>query len=973
MTGRIECKRCGFDLALLPAELRMDPKMGGVRSLTCPLCRSSVVVRVQELGVLVRGSGAATSFARWSSPGASDQRPVVQVGPPGRFTLRFDTLGSIEPREVCYARVPAFVDEGGKLVVPPVPVRPEYFDVIDVPALKEQLARGPIGEVIGAQYQVTLPLRGLSTPVTVMLQLHLPEDGAPSKENAFREVNLRVWPNVKLSDWRYYLVGAASSGPLGDALLSERRLRVWVRAAADEEWVEVDQVQRQGTACSRVLGSRPAWVVMELVDPARADRAASLAGGMFAVPDATTTTSKETVVGMGLDFGTSNTCVALTGAMTKQQAGPELVPEVSETDWNLYLVRGGPESTAPAGPDLWPPPRGFGPRRDLFPSELLFSRNKRDTASGLAAVDGWRFGRDFGIPAAGVTPGYAEDEYTLGDFKWTDLLRQRASTYAPHTASLQAHYISTVLTLSYVRAAIASGQAARTVNVVYSYPMAFTDPDLQILRAGAHLAQTLLRDTTGLEWTIDEGADESTAAARNAGDPGANILVYLDMGGGSSDIGVKQEVRNEEWETVFLTSVAYAGGDLLSAFVGRAQPNGATPSSCLAGKTTIDVLRRRVRESTTAKEVLGDPTLFKATFSSVVEKRTRHFYGYLLEYVARLLAAGFLDQRFHCVGAEGKKEATIAFYFLGNGWRFSGVSGPGFETVLAQQVFDRMMELLKSERTEYAKGVRRSMPTPDRLRHVVGAMGRGGGVPHPKAAVALGVLAGQSRGQASMGEPRSGILGWTTKVDGAEIPWFVRYQQGAMPSSPGGTGPAASDWGDDDGLSPAAVAPRAQAPAGECLACGSSNPPKAKFCSSCAQPLAPAAPPAAPARRFCNECGTENVGTARFCCGCGASLGGGGAATPAPAPQRPEAPSSAASLATPWYKQIAPGARMDWSTEHMVVPDSLRQPARLDPDLNHTRATLRAQCKVGEGNWFNKGAYEVTLEALFKPKLGEIA
>ncbi len=954
----------------------MDPKMGGVRSLTCPLCRSSVVLRVQEQGVLVRGSGAATSFARWSNSGAAEQGPVVQVGPPGRFTLRFDTLGSIEPREVCYARVPAFLDESGKLVVPPVPVRPEYFDVVDVAALKDQLARGPIGEIIGTQYQVSLPLRGLPAPVTVVLQLHLPEEGAPSKENAFREVNLRVWPNVQLSDWRYYLVGAASSGPTGDALLSERRLRVWVRAAADDEWLEVDQVQRQGTACSRVLGSRPAWVAIEFVDPARAERAASLAGGMFAVPEPTAMTSKEAVVDMGLDFGTSNTCVALSGAMTKQQAGNELVPEVSETAWNLYLVRGGPESNAPAGPDLWPPPRGFGPMKDLFPSELLFGRNKRDTAAGLASIESWRFGRDFGIPAPGVTPGYPEDEYSLGDFKWAELLRQRAPAYAPHTAALQAHYISTVLMLSYVRAAIASGQAARTVNVIYSYPMAFTDTDLQMLRAAAHLAQTLLRETTGLEWTVDEGADESTAAARNAGDPGANILVYLDMGGGSSDIGVKQEVSNDEWKTVFLTSVAYAGGDLLSAFVGKADPSGATPNSCLAGRTTIDVLRRRVRESTTAKEVLGDPTLFKATFSSVVERRTRHFYGYLLEYVARLLAAGFLDQRFQCVGPEGKKEATIAFYFLGNGWRFSGVSGPGFETVLAQQIFDRMMELLKSERTEYARGVRKIMPTPDRLRHVVGTTRAGGGVPHPKAAVALGVLGGQSRGQAGASEPRSGILGWTTKVDGVEIPWFVRYQEGAMPSAPGGSGAAATDWGDDE-VAPRAQqpAPPAQAAAGQCQACRTSNPPTAKFCSGCAQPLLPAAAPPAPTRKFCNECGTENVGTARFCCGCGHALGGGLAPAPAPIPVRPAAApaADAAILATPWYKQIAHGARLDWPLEHMVVPDSLRQPERLDPGLNQTRATLRAQCKVGEGNWFNKGAYEVTLEALFKPKLGEIA
>src|ERR1700679_3018498 len=100
------------------------------------------------------------------------------------------------------------------------------------------------------------------------------------------------------------------------------------------------------------------------------------------------------------------------------------------------------------------------------------------------------------------------------------------------------------------------------------------------------------------------------------------------MGGGRPDMGVKLEKRNNDWETVYLTSVAYAGSDLLASYVGKVEANGATPNSCLAGKTTLDGLRRRVRESTSAKDVLGDPTLFKKTFEAVIEKRTRHFYGY---------------------------------------------------------------------------------------------------------------------------------------------------------------------------------------------------------------------------------------------------------------------------------------------------------------------------------------------------------
>src|SRR5690606_39226579 len=135
------------------------------------------------------------------------------------------------------------------------------------------------------------------------------------------------------------------------------------------------------------LDERPAWVGLEVTEAgqAREPAAQAVAGGFFFVPPATVPAAGE--VRAGLDFGTSNTCVAFQGQMISDDQSPALLPKVDEQDWNLYLVRGGPELRTHRGPDLWPSPSGFGAKGDLFASELLFGRAKADQTRALDAID----------------------------------------------------------------------------------------------------------------------------------------------------------------------------------------------------------------------------------------------------------------------------------------------------------------------------------------------------------------------------------------------------------------------------------------------------------------------------------------------------------------------------------------------------------------------------------------------------------
>lgn len=806
----LECTHCGFDLSILPASVRVEATDGPTKDLACPMCGNHVPVAMDSLGILVRGSGPATTFTRWKLSERDDTGPTIKTerkdGKPGRLIFRFDALKYTPPEDVLFSSVPAFLAEDGALVFPTLPIRPDCFDCIDEQEAR-RLAESPegIGAAVGGVYQFTLPLRGLTAAQKKELRrvarpVHTPEPGAPSKENAFGQINLRIWPRVAVSAWRYYLAGIAGTGEAGNKLVGENKVRVKVRTDATEDWLAVDNVQGNGSARARALDGRPTWLAVEMGD---ADKLSS--GGLFLVPSVRDSRAEIPPTRFGLDFGTSNTCVVVEGSMTST-GKPELLPKVDEQKWNEYLLRGGPEFAAPTGPDLWPSARGFGKLEDLFASELVFPRPKRDMVAQLSGADGWRFGIDFGLPGAGVAPKFDEAAHTLGELKWVSMLQKQDPLYAPKVVKLQSHYISAVMMMAYLRAAASSTHASPGGRIIYSYPMSFPADELTNLMESMDEATQRLERMTGLPWDRSRGVDESTAAGENAGTTDADVLVYVDMGGGSTDIGVKLSRGKGKADAVYLTSVIYGGTAMLRGYAADGNAKGV---SCLQGKTTIDLLRRRIRESPNTKAVLSDPLLFR--HEPVVKRRTGHFYGYIIEYVARLLAAGFLDQRFK-TREDGewkfRENAKFSFFFLGNGWGFYSLTANEPQAALAAAIYSRMQELIKGEKTDYAKSARKGLSIAEDPK-----CPPMDGVPHPKAAVAVGVLKAESA--ARLGDakppPRSGILGWPTRAGEKEIPWFAYYTLGgdAGPTPPGGKAKSATGGIslDDDDDQPAAVTP----------------------------------------------------------------------------------------------------------------------------------------------------------------------
>lgn len=764
---------CGFTLGRLDAAYEVKPNVGGKNDqieLTCPLCGIELAVVLQKLGVLARPGDKRVEYVRWGKPGSAIDRTVAI----GRFRLELPNLGIMEPHQICYPRVPAFQTETGT-AVPILPIQHGYFDCIDVGKVEMLRQQGGLGHVEGDDYVARLPLFGWDgEPPEVRLPLFT-YAGATSDDNVIRDVNLRIWPNLPSTTWRHYLVGLSAIGAGATPILGpERRIRMFARGAATG-FVELKIVQRAGDAMVGHLRERPTWIALELTDAGKITAGPARAGGLFEIA-AVQPRSLGNKLNVGLDFGTSNTCLAfqLQGA---SEDDIELVPTVAETDWSLYRIRAGSEPTVHRGPDLWPARSGFGPSEDLFPSELLFLHTRGDQSQSLGDHTNWTYGVDFGIPVAGIEPEFPEADHIISEFKWGKLLQ--GSAFANHVGALQAHYLAATVMTALARCAARKNALPTSVEVFYSYPMAFIKEDHDVLVAAIGQVQQWLGEAVALSWTFTHGVSESEAAAQSNG--GRDVVeVFLDMGGGSTDVAIRtQRAEGEDkWTNVYVMSMRYAGAALLAAYAGTRR------STCLAAGATVDQLRRKVRESISASNVVTDPRLFNPNRERARVNRTEHFYGYVVELAARMLAAGVIEGRFARTATVGSDETEdvipVAVHLLGNGWRFKATTTTTeFKAALCSAIETRTENLINEYlRTDHPFAKARLDVL--RTKTLVFEAGKPGKhVQHDKAAVAVGALKLRGRARAAEGTLPSGILGWTTTVRVAGVkrtlPWFLRY------------------------------------------------------------------------------------------------------------------------------------------------------------------------------------------------------
>jgi len=778
----LRCKRqgCGLDFLHFAWKVYLsdDSVAGQGLRLYCPACSQDNSNSLNDYGFFHH----ERKFYRWRSS------PVqVSTGTSG-FEVKLGKLNLVFPEDLigdlrfsketmCYSAIPVFAKKGGHgYHLPSLPVRREFLDLVD-------LSREPQAELVDA---LKCRFRFYSKISEDVQEVVLPLVAADDTRDAVGDnaiisgVHLLLWPKIQYKEWnRYFIRLGGTSDVLKKLDNDHRSLDVYALASkdadSDKAWVPVSHRAPDGLTRLSYLESRPEWIAIEVKDKSARENA--VGGGLWRVLPATEDLPAHTQTQVGVDFGTSNTCFALKSE-SSQNDDPQLL-SIDSRDERIDepIIDGSDLPTKLDAPDLWPPSAGFGKKQVLVPTELVTRKTLREIQQNPAQIREWKPILDYTIPTSGVEVRFEDKDYTIAEFKLASMFD--LSQGAP--GELQKKYLELILLCVMARLAN-RGALRKTVSFTFSYPLAFdqdkkTNFEIVLHEVGKNLSNPKLGVTVSCELAVDE----ARAAARSGGhtfEASDNAALFVDIGGGSADIAFLKLENGRARGYNYVCSFEYAGGALAAALV-------EGKGDCLRAGTDFATFRRKIRASGSIRELAATEDLFLSSRRGTVITKSSYFYGYLLQFLARLLAAHILTRECQSQVPQASKEIVkqpafnVVFYGFGNGWGYGDLIDRAgrYRNVFGELLEETTNSILQDAR---AKGI------------TVGDQAASDALPEvkiktvpikePKSAVACGLLrVGESSSLFEEPEwPFRTIVGWTTTVNlNQKIEWYLPIEAAA--------------------------------------------------------------------------------------------------------------------------------------------------------------------------------------------------
>ena len=795
---------CGFDLTLLSTTLSLSPEgsHGESADAHCPVCRGTIEIPLTKLrvfrGELVDDHGHShRAFIRWRPAGETPTQNTSDLThrTENALSIEFKDCRTYGYDDICYPAIPVFENREGlpeRYCLPLLPVRREFLDFLDLDFIEQEGTRDlmrpvPFGR---ARYKYKLALKGrersdlldIDRPI-VSADTAGPRNSANAQ--ALSGLDICYWPPLDYKEWkRFFLCVAGNTHSAAECVRSER-LRAFYRERGSRAWKPLTTKTANGSSIVACTDDRPEWIALEVWRDVQGEQSLQ-GGGLFRVPTATRNYSRGSgsELALAVDFGSSSTVVGAKKPIgNKLSAGTVRVAPVEPAGAPRagYIVDAGPSPSVHLAPDTWIPRAGFGGDGDMYPSELLCRQSLPELGARLQNVRTWKPVEDFSIPSAGSDIRYAEKDYVLSDFKW-----ERAPQL-PRSDDLQRLYLSFVLLHSLARVSQEMGaqDLPDTVQVAWAYPLVFKDARLKAMSQTWESVCDDVRQMTGLKTLqaakMNEALDESRAVASEPS--AAHLQVFVDVGGETTDVAILAAPRPKGTMTpkaqpLVVTSVRYAGSALLRALTGSSKSR-----SCLATGVDLEQLRRGIREARSADDLMNRQDLIRTQLRQTANVRAAFFYGYLVEYIARLVVASL-------VSAESllPEEASINDILLrdealwsdrlqidlvlsGNGWGFGNMLDRDPNRLFTKRIEERARGLLDTEGR-----CREPLPALNRtlqgLALNIKYVDPPEDVHHPKQAVALGLL--KHFGGGTERSERRKIVGVTTRVAaGRVIPWYA--------------------------------------------------------------------------------------------------------------------------------------------------------------------------------------------------------
>lgn len=771
------CVKCrlDFEQVKMTISVKLLADVHGVGEhglhLYCPACGERNELALKSYGLFLWEG----KFYRWrDAPTRIETSGGIHRVNLGKLTLAFpqDLVGeqNFSKEQMCFRAVPVFRQMDGSNMLPALPVKRDFLKLVD----KE---RGFRSEVTGkGENRFVFYLHVHEDPVEIVLPCVPVQPGRPIVPGTlatFEGVHLILWPKVTYVDWRRYFLRFGCTNEQADCLVNPSRdVKVWAFAtqtldadATAKEWLPVNVASPDKHTRFGCVESRPDWVAIEFVDTLRREE---VGGGIWRIPPVTDAyQGLETT--LGIDFGTSNTCIAW-----KPDTDAKLIHIEPCDD---YIISGSKVPEKLDFADTWPPRQGFGRERTLLPTEILTREKTSEYRIHSKKVKDWRPVVDYSIPTGGVEALYPEREHVIADFKWQSMIAEE--WYRGQHMDLQQKYIEFVLLLAMAELA-KKNAIGSALDVKFSFPLAFDD---QMQTDLVSIIKTSAQEVslhTGIIVRPVLETDEARAAS-SADEPSAHdsAYLYVDIGGGSTDIALLELGTSDKEQSrySYICSFQYAGSGLAAALV---------EGNCLRAGNDISHFRRKIREAGNITELMNAQTLFSSSRTASITNKSNYFYAYLRQFLARLLAAHIINKALPAAGNGDNTETQappdretyrVLLYPLGNGWGFGSFISPRYAS-------DTFCQKLTAEANAIIdEAIRKKLVSPKTSRLEI----NGKTVENPKNAVATGLLSGRDDTRVRREKwPWRTIVGWTTQVGRTQkAEWFQPITGGNTQNPPG--------------------------------------------------------------------------------------------------------------------------------------------------------------------------------------------
>jgi len=366
------------------------------------------------------------------------------------------------------------------------------------------------------------------------------------------------------------------------------------------------------------------------------------------------------VVRCALDFGTSNSAVAVTGADGGR-------PHAFASHWEVLF--GASAKVERSLRDFFLSPPSLSSALEV-PSEIVGRR----PALGASIQE-----QKLGIPDSGneLKDSIGQGKVLAG-FKWSDSCLGASDLTSSLVERARGWYLRELL--AELAAFVAKQSQWNGIELRASYPKAFDSAKAASYVGALEDLASWLREETGLACSIGGYVDESTVAILSGSGAGVDCNLAIDVGGGTVDVAVAGPLAAAEGGRgvvapgIRATSLRLAGHDI-AASVARhlAADSGIFSSSSDDKQRQLAFLRYLRREARTHH---GEPWFGLRVASAGAAKCTSalHDVFFAISYFAMVQLAGYVrEQQRQLQRFPGSQPVRVRVHLCGNGWSLIGL------------------------------------------------------------------------------------------------------------------------------------------------------------------------------------------------------------------------------------------------------------------------------------------------------------